>query len=79
MSQKIPKSTVSPSSPRDTARHPVLDVPGQCLKVRHGHVAQGILCEVVMVGGLTGGHSFDGGGRGGGGVVMCDVEQYLVT
>ncbi len=33
----------------DTARRPVLDVPGQCLKVRHGHVARGILAEVVVV------------------------------
>jgi hypothetical protein len=33
----------------DTARHPVLDVSCQCLEVRHGHVARGILAEVVVV------------------------------
>jgi len=52
-----------PWSPRrrrtDMARCPVLYVPGQCLKVRHGHVAWGILVEVV-VGCLAG-----SGGRGG--------------
>ena len=32
----------------DTARCPVLYVSGQCLKVRHGHVAWGILVEVVI-------------------------------
>jgi hypothetical protein len=44
-------AAVMPRSPRwwraDTARHPVLYVPGQCLKVRHGHVARGILVFVV--------------------------------
>ncbi len=35
----------------DTVRHPVLYVPGQCLEVRHGHVAR----------------LFCGGGGGGGG------------
>jgi hypothetical protein len=48
-----------PRSPRrrraDMARRKVLYVPGQCLKVRHGHVAWGILVEVV-IGCLTGGH-----------------------
>ena len=41
-----------PWSPRwrraDTARRPVLYVPDQCLKVRHGHVARGILVVVVI-------------------------------
>jgi len=41
-----------PRSPRwwrvDMARRPVLYVPGQCLKVRHGHVARGILVVVVV-------------------------------
>jgi hypothetical protein len=41
-----------PRSPRwrraDTARHPVLYVPGQSLKVRHGHVARGILVVVII-------------------------------
>jgi hypothetical protein len=65
------------------ARHPVLDVPGQCFKIRDGHVARGILCEVevVVVGGLAGGHSFGGGGggragggsRGAGEMELCDV------
>ena len=32
----------------DTARRPVLYVPGQCLKVKHGHVARGILVVVVI-------------------------------
>ena len=40
----------------DTARRPVLDVPGQCLEVRHGHVARGILAEVIVAGHLAGGH-----------------------
>jgi hypothetical protein len=39
----------------DTVRRPVLDVPGQCLEIRHGHVARGILIE-VLVGCLAGGH-----------------------
>ena len=33
----------------DTARRPVLDVPGQCLENRHGHVARGTLVEVVYL------------------------------
>ena len=41
-----------PGSPRwrraNTARRPVLYVPGQCLKVRHGHVARGINVVVVV-------------------------------
>ena len=41
-----------PRSPRwrraDTARRLVLYFPGQCLKVRHGHVARGILVVVVV-------------------------------
>ena len=55
----------------DTVRHPVLDVPGQCLEVRHGHVARGILIDVI-VGRLAGGHrsfvaaAVGGGGREGG-------------
>jgi len=56
----------------NTARHPVLDVPGKCLEVRHGHVAWGILAEVVVVGHLAGGHGhrlwrWRQGGEGGGG------------
>ncbi len=39
------------------ARRPVLDVPGQCLEVRHGHVVRDILADVI-VGCLTGGHHF---------------------
>ncbi len=73
-------------------RGPALDVPGLCLKVRHGHVARGILCVVVVVGGLAGGHRFGGGGGRGGGeggreggggrelevsVVMCDVASFV--
>ena len=65
--EKFPKVPRLRHRRADTARHPVLDVPGQCLKIRHGHVARSILCEVVVVGGLTGGHSFGGGGGGGGG------------
>jgi hypothetical protein len=41
-----------PRSPRwrhaDMARRPFLYVPDQCLKVRHGHVARGILVVVVI-------------------------------
>jgi hypothetical protein len=37
------------------ARCPVLNVLGKCLKVRHGHVAQGILVEFVVKC-LAGGH-----------------------
>ena len=52
-------AAVMPRSPCrwrvDTARRPFLYVPGQCLKVRHGHVAWGIFVEVV-VGYLAGGH-----------------------
>ena len=61
----------------DTARRSVLDVPGQCLKVRHGHVTRGILAEVVVVGCLTGGHGHccggGVGGAGGGGRELCAV------
>jgi hypothetical protein len=39
----------------DTVRRPVLDVPGQCLEVRHGHVARGKLIDVI-VGRLAGRH-----------------------
>ena len=57
----------------DTARRPVLDVPGQCLKVRHGHDARGILAEVVVVGRLAGrhGHHLWRWRRRWGGVVRC--------
>ena len=41
-----------PRSPRwrcaDMTRRPVLYGPGQCLKVRHGHVARGILVVVIV-------------------------------
>jgi hypothetical protein len=36
-------------------RRPVLDVQGQCLEVRHEHVARGILVD-VPIGHLTCGH-----------------------
>jgi hypothetical protein len=67
-------AAVMPRSSRrrraDTARRTVLYVPGQCLKVRHGHVAWGILVEVV-IGCLAGGHRlwwWRQGGREGGSV-----------
>ena len=69
-----------PRSPRrrhaDMARRPVLCVPGQCLKVRHGHVAWGILVEVV-IGCLAGGHRLwprRRGGRGGGRECVRELE-----
>ena len=54
----------------DTARRPVLYVPGQCLKVRHGHVAWGILVEVV-VRCLAGGHCLWRRRGEGGSCVLC--------
>ena len=58
----------------NTARRPVLDDPGQCLEVRHGHVARGILAVVVVVGRLAGGHGHClGRRRRGGGRELCDV------
>ena len=76
-----------PRSPRrrctDTVRRPVLFVLGQCLKVRHGHVARGILVEVVIVEGLAGGHRFGGGGggRGEGEGLCCGtiLSTYIVV
>jgi hypothetical protein len=68
----------------DTVRRPVLYVPGQCLEVKHGHVARGILVEVIVVGHLAGGlgrrrrrRGGGGGGAGeggeGGSCVLCGV------
>jgi hypothetical protein len=59
--EKLPEVPCPRRHRADTVRCPVLDVPGQCLEIRHGHVARGILVEVVIVGGLTGGHRFGGG------------------
>jgi hypothetical protein len=61
-----------------------LYVPGQCLEVKHGHVARGILVEVIVVGHLAGGlgrrrrrRGGGGGGAGeggeGGSCVLCGV------
>jgi hypothetical protein len=75
--KKFPKVPRLRRRRADTVRRPVLDVPGQCLKIRHGHVARGILIEVVVVRGLAGGYCF-GGGNGGGGRELCDVAlSYL--
>ena len=66
------------SRPKVVGR-PVLDVPGQCLKVRH--VARLVLTDVV-VGRLIGGHfgAGGGGGRGGGrGGVECGVWCVVVS
>ena len=58
---------------------PSLYVPGQCLEVRHGHVAPVILVEVLVVGRLADGHRLRqrwrrrGGGEGGGGRELCDM------
>ena len=57
-----------------TARCPVLYVPGQCLEVRHGHVARGIRVEVIL-GRLADGHRLwrqqGGGGVGGSWRWLC--------
>jgi len=67
---KIPESAAFPLS--------ILDVPGQCLKVRHEHVARGILYEVIIRG-LTGRHRFgDGAGGGGGWFVLCCVDFFVM-
>ena len=55
-SQKLPEVSRLCCCPADTVRRPVLYIPGQCLEVRHGHVARGILAEVVIVGRLDGRH-----------------------
>jgi hypothetical protein len=80
--EKLPEVLCLRRCRADTVRRPVLYVPGQCLKVRHGHVARGILL-VVVVGHLAGGHGHRlwrrrrrwGGGREGvgNGCVLCGV------
>ena len=55
-SQNLPEVSRLRCRPANTVKRPVLYIPGQCLEVRHGHVAWGILAEVVIVGRLDGRH-----------------------
>ncbi len=48
--EKLPEVSHLRRRLADMVRRPVLYVPGQCLKVRHGHVARGILLVIVVIG-----------------------------
>jgi hypothetical protein len=83
--KKLPEVPCHCRRRANMARPPVLDVPGQCLEVRHGHVhvTRNILID-FFVGRLAGGHHFlrwwwrgggreEGGREGVGGEFLCYV------